>query len=440
MAMKFGDKVELTIEGMDRKGRGTGKVGTRTAVVPFGAPGEQVVTTLVKRDGSELKLKIDQLLVASPHRVTPKCSFAGKCGGCAWQQFDYSYQLELKRGFINASLEEAGISSRIENVIASPSLYYYRNRMDHCVGWKGEIGLKEPGRWNAYLDLTECHLLSPQAPDVLEVVRAWMKEFAVQPWDGKKHTGYVRYVVIREGKRTGKRMVTVVTAEGELPEKATLVERLRPLATTIYHGVNPTLTDLSNASQLELLFGDELLTETISGKTFSIHPNAFFQTNSEMAEKLVETVRGFFADKPPKTLLDLYCGTGLFGICLSSTADKIVGVEIDPQAIEMARMNAKANGIGNATYHVAKSEDLVWKEERPDAVIVDPPRVGLHPMVVDTLIENQPERIAYVSCNYESFSRDMVRLGMIYRIEKMEALDLFPHSPHVELAALLVRK
>jgi len=435
--MKFGDSLEADIVRVDKKGRGIGKVGSKTVAAPFAVPGERIRATVTRRDGSELRVRVDELIVASPHRVKAKCSYAGKCGGCAWQQFDYAFQLEMKRGLVNEALEAAGLEVRIEAVMPAPSIYYYRNRMDYCVGWKGEIGLKEPGRWNAYLDLKECHLLSPQAPDVLQHVRDWMAAHDVKPWDAKSQTGYVRYVVVREGKRTGKRMVTLVTSVGDLPAKEDLVARLSPLTTTLYHGVNPLVTDLSIVDQLELLHGEEFLTETVCGKTFRVHPNAFFQTNTEMAEKLVETVRGFFADAPPKTLLDLYCGGGLFGICLSDAASKVVGVEVDPRAIESARVNAAENGITNATYHADKTEGLVWKEERPDAVIIDPPRAGLHPKVVETLLENRPQRIAYVSCNYESFCREMAQLGTAYRIEKIEALDLFPHSPHVELAALL---
>lgn len=312
--------------------------------------------------------------------------------------------------------------------------------MDYCVGPKGELGLKEPGRWNAYLDLKECHLLSPESVIVMEKFRAFMSDHGLEPWDAFRQQGYARYLVIREGKNTGKRMVTVVTSEGELPGKDALVETLAPHATTIYHGVNPRVTDLSTASSLALLHGEELLEEEVAGKRFLIHPNSFFQTNTIMAAALVAKAAEFLAERRPSALLDLYCGVGLFGICLSGAAGRVIGVEIDPVAVAAARRNAELNGVANAEYAAAKAESLVWERERPDAAIIDPPRAGLHPKVVSSLLRHLPERIVYVSCNYESFVRDWQLLKGSYGIAKMDALDLFPHSPHVELISLLERK
>ncbi len=438
--MKFGDKAVLKITDVDKKGRGCGLVGERAACANFTVPGEEVEARLVARRHGMLRMEIENVLVASPHRVAPRCPYAGKCGGCAWQQFDYAYQLSLKRDLVNRAFAAGGLAERIDAVIPAPDLFYYRNRMDYCVGWKGEVGLKEPGRWNAYVDLDECHLLSPDAVKAIGRFRSWMRENAVAPWDAKRQTGYARYLVIREGKNTGRRMITVVTSEGTLPGRDGLVAALAEFATTVYHGINPTVTDLSTASRLELLHGEQFLEETVDGRTFAIHPNSFFQTNTAMAERLVGTVRSFIGERKPRALLDLYCGVGLFGICLAGDATKVVGVEIDGQAIDMARENAKRNGVANAAYFADKAEGLVWEKERPDLVIVDPPRAGLHHKVVATLLANAPERIAYVSCNYESFVRDFKDLAAKYRIAEVAALDLFPHSAHVELVAMLERK
>lgn len=438
--MKFGEKVTLAVEGVDKKGRGCGKVGSRDAVVPFAVPGEQVEAMLIKRQQGKLRLALDRVITASPHRIDARCRYAGKCGGCAWQQFEYGYQLELKRGLVNDALEAAGIGRRIEAVVPAASTFNYRNRMDYCVGPKGELGLKEPGRWNAYLDLEECHLLSPESVEVMRRFRRYMADHGVVPWNAFTQSGSARYLVIREGKNTGQRMVTVVTSEGPLPAPEALVASFGELATTVYHGVNPAVTDLSTAARLTLLAGKAHLEERVDGKTFAIHPNSFFQTNTAMAEALVGKVREFLADRRPRALLDLYCGVGLFGVCLAGDATKVVGVEIDPDAIVMARGNAARNGVANAEYHAAKAESLVWDQERPDTVIVDPPRAGLHPKVVKTLLERRAERIAYVSCNYESFAREWSALSSTYDLARIEAVDLFPHSPHVELVSLLELK
>ncbi len=439
--MKFGDKVTFNVETVDKKGRGIGHAPSgRPMAVPFAAPGETVEASMVARGQGAFKMRLENVVTASPHRIAPKCRYAGKCGGCAWQQFDYAYQLELKRGLVNHALSAAGIDRRIEAVVPAASTFYYRNRMDYGLGWKGELGLKEPGRWNTYVDLEECFLLSPEAVEIMRRFRAYMRENAIVPWDVKKHTGYGRYLVIREGKNTGQRMVMFVTAAGELPAPQKLVASLGDLATTVYHGVNSTITDLSIADQLTLLSGAPLLEEKIDGKTFSIHPNSFFQTNSAMAEALVLKVREFLGDTRPEVLLDLYCGVGLFGICLAGDAKRVVGVEIDAKAIDMARANAARNGLTNTEYFAAKTESLVWENEEPDTVIIDPPRAGLHPNVVKTLLARKPKRLVYVSCNYESFCREWKELSKAYEIERLEALDLFPHSPHVETVALLTLK
>lgn len=438
--MKFGDKATLTITGVDKKGRGLAKVGERLATAPFTVPGEEVEATLFARKQGALTFQVDKILKPSPHRIEPRCPYVGKCGGCAWQQFDYAYQLELKKGLVNAAFIAAGMTERVEKVLPCPEQFYYRNRMDYCIGWKGELGLKSPGRWNSYNDLETCYLLSPDAVKAMTVFRAWMKDNAVVPWDNVKQTGYARYMVIREGKNTAERMVTIVTSDAPLPAAEALISALSPFATSIYHGINPTVTDLSIAENMTLLKGKALLTETISGKSYDIPPNSFFQTNSLMAAQLLGKAKEFLADRPPKTLLDLYCGVGFFGIGLSDVATRVVGVEIDAAAIETAKSNAAKNGLTNVSFTAAKAESLVWKEERPDTVIVDPPRAGLHPDVITTLLAQKPERIVYVSCNYESFARDWGALKTDYSLSRFEALDLFPHSPHVELVTLLERK
>jgi 23S rRNA (uracil1939-C5)-methyltransferase len=312
--------------------------------------------------------------------------------------------------------------------------------MDFCVGWRGEIGLKEAGRWNAYVDLTDCRLISEDGVRALLAAKDWAKANAIAPWDAKKHTGYLRYVVIREGVNTGKRMVTVVTSPGDLPDAAGLLARLTPLVTTVYHGVNSGIADLSTSESLTLLRGEELLEERVAGRRFLIHPNAFFQTNTIMAERLVAEVRACLGDTRPAALLDLYCGTGLFGICLADLAERVFGVEIEPSAVEAARRNAALNGLENTRFETAKAEDLIWKDERPEAVVIDPPRVGLHPKVIETLLTNRPPTIIYVSCNYESFARDWQSLKEAYRLERAAAFDLFPHTPHVECVMLLKAK
>lgn len=457
--MKLGERTTLRIAKMDKKGRGCGTVNGRNACVSFAAPGEEMEATLLRRDKGAFILKAERVVAPAPSRIEPQCSYAGKCGGCAWQQFDYASQLGWKRDLVNDTFSSAGIDMRIEAVIPAASQFYYRNRMDYCVGPRGEIGLKEPGRWNAFLDLSTCYLLSPDAVKAMEEVRAWMKANAVAPWDNVHYKGYLRYVVIREGKRTGQRLIMLVTSDSPLPAEDELCRRLAPYATGIVHGINPTITDVSVPARIEPLTGSPHIEEEVGGKRFIIPPGSFFQTNTEMAEQLVGKIREFLSVSQPHdivtpqplrlstspslrhaSLLDLYCGVGFLGISLADMFSEVTGIELDERAVEVAAKNAAANGVTNATFAAYPAENLSWADYAPDVVIVDPPRSGLHPKVARLLAEKTPPTIVYVSCNYESFARDWQVLRSRYAIEKVAALDLFPHSPHVELVALLDRK
>lgn len=438
--MKFGDYAEFHVEHIDAKGRGCGTVNDRPVCAHFTFPGDTVEGTMVRRRKGVRILRADRIVVPCPDRVTPRCAFAGTCGGCMWQALAYPRQLELKRGLVNDAFARHGVPTAIGAVDPCPQLFGFRNRMDYCIGPDGELGLKEPGRWNAYLDLTECHLLSEDAVRLMDAFRGWMRGNGVRPWDAKRHAGYARYLVVREGKNTGKRMATVVTGAGTLPDRDGLVSALSPFATTIYHGVNPAVTDISVAEMLELLHGEALLEERVGDKTFLIAPNAFFQTNTLMAERLVDAVRRHVTATAPKTVLDLYCGTGLFAISLADAAERVMGVEIEPSAVAAARRNAERNGAANTSFFAAKAEQHVWDDLSPELVIVDPPRAGLHPKMIATLMERRPERIVYVSCSHERFADEWRHFADGYRITEAEAFDLFPHSPHVELVALFERK
>ncbi|MFH1047052.1 MAG: 23S rRNA (uracil(1939)-C(5))-methyltransferase RlmD, partial [Patescibacteria group bacterium] len=354
--MKYGEQKTFEITHVDRKGRGCGLVNDKPACADFVVPGETITGTFVGRKNGVKKFQVDQIANPSVERTKPECVHAGECGGCAWQHVSYEHQLELKRNLINEALRAGEVGREIDAVIPCPQPYRYRNRMDFCVGDRGEVGLKRPGRWNQYVDLTDCRLVSDMAVAALMEFKKWLTENNVTPWNVFRHEGYARYLVIREGKNTGERLLSIVTSTGELPAKDALIARLKPFATTIYHGINPEITDLSLASQLELLHGSPSLTEQIGGYKYRIPPNSFFQTNSLMAEKLLATVRDYVKDTATKKLLDLYCGVGFFAIGLADTAAEVYGVELDAAAIESARDNAELNGVNNVRFDSAAAE------------------------------------------------------------------------------------
>jgi tRNA (uracil-5-)-methyltransferase len=430
--MKYGERIGLTVESLDEKGRGIGRFGAREATVAGTVPGETVAARFIGRDKGRLRLDDPSVAAASPDRVDPPCPHAGTCGGCSIQHVAYGRQLSEKKRLLETIFAEAGHSFAVERIVPSPGTLHHRNRMDYAFGPKGQLGLKEAGHWDRYVDLKTCLLLSEEAVEVMRRVKTWAAETAHAPWDNRSHTGFLRYLVIREGKFTGERMATLVTAAGALEKEAELVEALKPLCTTVYHGINPLVTDLSIATELRLLHGETHLHERIGGVTYRIHPNAFFQTNSGAAAGLLEHVRSLASTGPRERLLDLYCGSGLFSLALSGTFGRVLGIELDPLGIETARLNADDNGIANAEFRAEPAEGLSWSEERPDVVIVDPPRSGLHPKVRRTLLEHRPPRIIYVSCGPKALATDLKELLAGYEAGPAVAFDLFPQTMHVE--------
>ena len=499
--MKFGHRITGRIETYDDKGRGTFEItnqdtSTSAVAVPFTAIGDEVATTFIKREYHTKVGRIETVEHPGPDRVAAPCPHAGVCGGCLWQHLDYAAQLKIKLGMINAAFEKAGHGERVEEVmpcerVTPPTSPYakgrlpdddiplsirgtegvtplhFRNRMDYAVGWNGEIGLKEYGSWNRYVDVKTCLLLDADVGAILQHVRDWMKEMDLQPWDAKFYTGDVRYVVIREGKNTNERMISVIVKDvSRMTEERRndVTNRLSPFCTTLLIGEQSLDTDISQAQKYKTLKGNPWLEESVNDIRYRIHPNSFFQTNTGMAGRLQETVerfvfgRGVTLRSPsgrsaddtgkgdhkdrPYHVLDLYCGLGFFGIYLAKQHPdlRVSGFEIDAEAIELAKYNAETNDVGDRCDFVSgPAEDLSWKDIETDTLILDPPRSGLHPKVLKTVLEKKPQTIVYVSCNYHRLVEELKKFKEVYAIEELKALDLFPHTPHVEVVVKLTR-
>lgn len=438
--MKFNDEVKATITHLDEKGRGT----YERFVIPFTSPGDEIVATFVKRDKGMRICRLQEVSKSSPDRIAAPCPHAGVCGGCLWQHISYEAQLQYKRNAINNALAANAHEERVKEVIPSPEIFFYRNRMDFVISPCGEIGLKEYGAWNRYLDISTCLLLDEETPKILKTIRALMCELSLEPWEAKSETGLMRYVVIRLGKNTGERLIMLVVKNLLAVDESAreeITRHLAPMCTSLFLGENPDITDLSVAKTLVLLAGNEYLTEEVNGLRYHIHPNAFFQTNSQMAAHLQNTVLDFLtlhATRIAPRVLDLYCGLGFFGIACAKRGAIVYGHELDSSAIELAKENARLNGVEDRTaFGAGPVEHFDWKDFSPDAVIVDPPRSGLHPRALDELLKREPPTIVYVSCNFRQFAEELVKLKKRYRVEHLAAFDLFPHTPHMETVAQL---
>ena len=467
--MKLHDKLTGRITQLAKDGSGTIKHDHgRSVQVYHTIPGETVEAKITDNTKAVARGKLVAVTEPSSKRVVPRCPYAGTCGGCKWQHVDYHAQVAFKLEGIRKAFKKAGVPCPIERVETNTNIFYYRNRMDYVFGSQGELGLKEPGSWSSILDLSTCFLLSPESVEIMKIVREWTRASGLPFWNGKNYTGFFRYLVIREGKQTGQRLVMLVTAKPtsgpvravsprqcspelravggptalppDLEKPFTkLVHHLDRHASSIVWGINPLVTDLSIAQEIIPLKGEPWIEEEVNGLRYKITPNAFFQTNTLMAEKLQDTVKNFCGDLTDKTLLDLYCGSGFFSLALAPGAKKTVGIELDSEAIACAKENAARNNI-TADYFVNAAEKFDWANYKPDVVILDPPRAGMHPKLIKTLLEVLPPRIVYVSCNYLRFLEEAKELLAHYNIRKATALDLFPHTPHVECVFQLERK
>jgi tRNA/tmRNA/rRNA uracil-C5-methylase (TrmA/RlmC/RlmD family) len=462
--MKFGDLTSGTITRFDDEGRGVfdilnGAGAKRPFSVPFTTIGDEVKATCIRRMKGRYIGRLEQMTAAGPSRD----SDAKGLPFAPWMHIRYEDQLTFKRDLINRSFENAGHEERVDSVIPCPKTLLYRNRMDYCFGWKGEIGMKELGAWNRYIDLDDCPLMEG-ASDVLRVFHEFNHQFPdLKPWDAKRHDGDLRYVLVRRGMNTGDQIIALVVKDlTRITEemRAWLVSHLDPIATSICLSENPLITDLSLGTTIVPLKGKETFDEIINGTRFTIHLNSFFQTNSTMAAVLQDTVWdlaigsrlsaiGHSSDpaksqKPKaKSLLDLYCGLGFFGINFAQRDPNlhVSGFEIDEHAIALAKTCAEQNAVADrCDFTSGKAEDLSWKEIDADVCIVDPPRSGLHPRVIEKLIERRYPRLVYVSCKYQRLVEELKTLKAAYEVKEIRALDLFPHTPHVEVVVMLERK
>ncbi len=485
--MKFGDHAIGTITRFDDKGRGVFDVTlqdgkARAFLIPFTTIGDTVEASFIKRQEGCFIGELKNLITPGPsRRQTPNPKSQTPNPGMLWAHINYEDQLVFKRDMINRAFADAGHEERVDSIIPFPAEHFttltykgadhgaqgaakisaprdprsaplfYRNRMDYVFGWKGELGLKEYGSWNRYIDLKNCVLLSPDAPKILDVFRAFMKAHPeLKPWDAKKHEGDLRYVVIREGKNTGERLIALIVKDlARITDAAReeLVRELDTFAQNIVLAENPALTDLSFGRTIVPLKGKETFDEIINGTRYTIQLNSFFQTSPVMAAKLqdvvAEMVSHALRSTPHAPLLDLYCGLGFFAINLAQRFPNIraSGFEMYQHMIDLAKENARQNNVADqCEFTGGAAEELAWKDIEADTVIVDPPRAGLHHKVIETLLAKAPKTIIYVSCDYHHLVRELTTFKTAYKITELKALDLFPHTPHVEVVVKMEKR
>ena len=453
MEFKKIDLLTVVIEDMGHDGEGIGKAAGYTLFIKDAVIGDTVEAKIMKAKKNYGYARLMKVLKPSPYRVEPKCPCARACGGCQLQFLSYEKQLEFKKNKVKGNLERIGGFEQveIEKVIGMENPWRYRNKAQFPVGKNKDGELITgfyAGRTHSIIPNRNCYLGAEVNEEILNQVLAYMTDNHVEPYEETSGKGLVRHILIRNGFKTGEIMVCIIANGRILPKVKSLIERLQtiPGMTSISLNVNTKRNNDILGDEVITLWGQETISDYIGDIKFEISPLSFYQVNPVQTEKLYGTALEYAGLTGNETVWDLYCGIGTISLFLAQKAKQVYGVEIVPPAIEDARRYARRNGIDNAEFYVGKAEEVLprkYKEEgiRADVIVVDPPRKGCEPEVLDTMLQMKPERIVYVSCDSATLARDLkILCEKEYQIEKVAVCDMFGNSVHVETVCKLVRK
>lgn len=436
---------EVYIEALSSEGSGIARVDGYTLFVPQTVKGDNVRILVVKTKSSYGYAKLLEIITPSPDRVLPPCIHFAKCGGCQLMALSYSAQLEFKKQTVKDALSRIGGIDTEVDIIGMEEPERYRNKMIFPIDKNGDWGFYRE-RSHDVVRLTDCLLGDEINRDVMNTVSEFIKKYHIPVYDEIEHKGIIRRVFIRNSKNEV--MVVISVNSDKIPHKEELIGALRSLSpkiTGVILNINKKRTNLVLGDKNVTLWGKDRLSDTLCGLSYEISPHSFFQVNPHQTEKLYNTAIDFADISDKDTVMDIYCGIGTISLTAAKRAKAVIGVEIVPQAIENAGENAKRNDVENAEFYCSAAEDivpdLIANGQRPDVVILDPPRKGSDEKTLSAIVSANPERIVYVSCNPATLARDakfLTEKG--YKLEKATAVDMFPHTTHVETVALLTRE
>lgn len=453
----------IEITGVAAEGNAIARVDDMVVFIPYGAPGDVADIKIDRKKHSYAEGHIERLLKPSDIRVEPRCAHFGTCGGCRWQHLPYEKQLECKRQQVIDALDRIAKipHPEVEPILGSENIWAYRNKMEYTfsnrkwLSWEqmrsGEVvdnrdgaGFHIPGAFDKVLDISECHLQDSLGDRLRMFVKEYGKTHALTFFDLKAQTGLLRTLMIRIAS-TGETMAVMSFGEDNPQAIASVLDAVRaefPNLTSLMYVVNTKANDTIADLDIQLHSGRAYIEEEMEGLRFRIGPKSFYQTNSRQAHRLYSVAREFAALTGDELVYDLYTGTGTIANFIARKARKVIGIEYVPEAIADARINAQANGLDNTDFYAGDMKDVltdafIAEHGRPDVMIVDPPRAGMHQDVVNVILNAAPKRIVYVSCNPATQARDLALLHEKYDIGRIRPVDMFPHTHHVENVVLL---
>jgi 23S rRNA (uracil1939-C5)-methyltransferase len=437
-----GAELDLRIDGLAFGGNGVARADGYVVFVQGGMPGDRVRAVLTKRKKAYGEARAVEILEPSPDRIEPVADHPG----APWQVLPYERQLEVKAEQVDDALRRIGKLDgyELEPIVPAVEQWRYRNKLEFSFGTgaEGELvcGFHAPGSWETILHVEDCLLQSERGNELRRAVLAWCRSQGLGAYDRRSQTGFLRNLVIREGRRTGQFQVRLVTSEGELDTDALRAAiQVHSLLWTQVPGVAEV-----SSGPTEIVDGSPTFDEELGDLSVRISPDAFFQTNTEMAERLYAVAAGYAELQGWERVYDLFCGIGTIGLSLAGRAGELFGLEIVEQAVADAISNARINQVANANFFAGdvrtSLRELVERAGRPDVVVVDPPRAGLSQKVVRRIIEAAPRRIVYVSCNPTTLAPNAAQLVEAgYALRRVRPVDMFPQTPHIECVALLER-
>jgi 23S rRNA (uracil1939-C5)-methyltransferase len=453
---------DLSIIDIAEEGKGVAKADELVVFVDKAVPGDIVDVRIVKKKKNFAEAVIETLHTASDLRTDPFCEHFGTCGGCKWQHMQYDAQLHFKQKNVEAALQRLAKvdTSSMEPILGSAENKYYRNKLEYTFSNKrwlnsqdmtdrddlemNALGFHVPLRFDKILDIQHCYLQAEPSNTLRNEVRAYALKNGLSFYDLRNHEGSLRNLIIRTSS-TGEVMVVVVFAYAEQEQVDGLMEHLKvnfPEITSLLYILNQKKNDTIFDQDVITYAGRDYIFEEMNGLKFKIGAKSFYQTNSLQAHELYKITKEFAGFKGDELVYDLYTGAGTIANFIAGSVKQVIGVEYVPTAIEDAKFNAELNGIENTVFYAGDMKDILTTDfiaahGKPDVVITDPPRAGMHTDVVERLLEMEAEKIVYVSCNAATQARDLALLKEKYEVSRIKPVDMFPHTQHVENVVLL---
>lgn len=458
--LKKDDIIELDIDDIGAEGNGVGRFeGEYVVFVPKSVPGDRVSVKIKKKKKKFAEAALLEILKPSPYRIEPKCEYFGTCNGCKMQHIDYTKQLEIKQNIVKNAFERIGGFENINTppVLGSDDIYFYRNKLEFSFGnqrWltaedmqienidkSFAVGYHISGFYEKILDIRACYLQSELTSRILNLTRDFFKPKETTIYSTKTHSGFLRFLTVRRAVNNSGLMVNLITYDKNpelINEYASMLQNEVPEVTTLVNSLTESKAQVALADNFSIIYGDGFIEEKIGKYKFKITPNSFFQTNSKQCERLFDTVTDFAGFSKDENVLDLYCGCGAISLYISGLVKNVYGVELSAESITMANVNAELNGVTNCEFKDMDVKDYLEKliaepeNKRFDTIILDPPRSGIHPKAAEYLLEYAAKKIIYVSCNPGTQARDLALLKDKYEITKIQPVDMFPHTFHIE--------